>query len=318
MGKNEFQASYLSLSASGELAARAERGLAALKECRLCPRRCKINRLAGERGGCQTGRLAVVASYGPHFGEESPISGSSGSGTIFFANCNLGCVFCQNYDISHLGEGEEVTPGELAAMMLDLQERGCHNINFVTPSHVVPQILEALVIAVDRGLVVPLVYNNSGYDEVETLQLLAGVIDIYMPDFKFWEKDSARRLAGAADYPVRVRAAFKEMHHQVGDLMIDSRGIARRGLLVRHLVMPGGLEESRKILGFLASEISFDTYVNIMDQYRPCGRANEFPPVDRFLESEEYAEALEMARKAGLTRFDTRNWKSILRRLETL
>ncbi|MEN8142489.1 MAG: radical SAM protein [Thermodesulfobacteriota bacterium] len=315
MSKADSQSSYLALHESGELLARIERALAILGECRLCPRRCKVNRLEGEKGVCLTGRLAVVASYSPHFGEESPLVGQSGSGTIFISNCNLGCVFCQNYEISHLGEGEEVTAEQLAAMMVRLQGAGCHNINFVTPSHVVPQILEALPPAIGRGLKVPLVYNSSGYDSVEALSLLDGVVDIYMPDFKFWDKDSARRLAKAPDYPEKARAALREMHRQVGDLVIDGNGVARRGLLVRHLVMPGGLEETGAILDFLAREISVDTYVNIMDQYRPCGRAVEFPPLDRSLDREEYGEALAMAKEVGLKRLDERNWARILRQL---
>ena len=315
MKKSDNQSSYLGLYESGKLSARIDKALAILGECRLCPRRCKVNRLEDERGICRTGRLAVVASYAPHFGEESPLAGQFGSGTIFFTNCNLGCVFCQNYEISHLGEGEEVTAEQLAAMMVRLQEMGCHNINFVTPSHVVPQILEALPAAIDRGLSVPLVYNSSGYDSVETLALLDGVVDIYMPDFKFWDKDSARRLAGAPDYPEKARAALREMHRQVGDLAIGANGIARRGLLVRHLVMPGGLDETREILDFLAREISVDTYVNVMDQYRPCGRAGEFPPINRPLDWEEYGEALVMTKEAGLKRLDERNWGRILRQL---
>jgi putative pyruvate formate lyase activating enzyme len=256
-----------------------------------------------------------VSSYAPHFGEESPLVGSSGSGTIFFTNCNLGCIFCQNYEISHLGEGEEVTAEQLAAMMVSLQEKGCHNINFVTPSHVVPQILEALLIAIKKGLSIPLVYNSGGYDAIETLLLLDGVIDIYMPDFKFWDNDSARQLAAAPDYPERARDALKEMYRQVGDLQINDQGVACRGLLVRHLVMPGGLDETRHILEFLAREISAKTYVNVMDQYRPCGRAREFPPLDRPLDSNEYGEAMEIAKEVGLTRLDERNWSRILQRL---
>ncbi len=311
----KFKPGYLSLYESGELQARIERALVIIGKCCLCPRRCKVNRLEDEKGICRTGRLAVVSSYSSHFGEESPLVGQSGSGTIFFTNCNLGCVFCQNYEISHLGEGDEVTEEQLAAMMIRLQDMGCHNINFVTPSHVASQILEALPMAVERGLRVPLVYNSSGYDSVETLRLLDGVVDIYMPDFKFWEKDSARRLAGAPDYPEKAREALREMHCQVGDLVVDKSGIALRGLLVRHLVMPGGLEETRAILDFLAREISADTYVNVMDQYRPCGRAAEFPPIDRPLDREEYGEALVMAKEAGLKRLDERNWARILRQL---
>jgi putative pyruvate formate lyase activating enzyme len=245
-----------------------------------------------------------------------PGVGVVGRETIFFANCNLGCVFCQNYEISHLGEGEEVEPAELAAMMVSLQQRGCHNINFVTPSHVAAQILEALPAAIEGGLKAPLVYNSSGYDSVETLRLLAGIIDIYMPDFKFWDRESARRLAGAPDYPVIARAALKEMHRQVGDLVLDTRGLARWGLLLRHLVMPGGLAETEAILRFVAEEISRDTYLNLMDQYHPCGWAREFPPLDRTLAADEYRQALELAEKFGLRRLDRRDWQRLFRRLE--
>lgn len=306
---------YLSLYASGELLRRKDAALKGLACCQLCPRRCGVNRLAGEQGFCRTGRLAVVSAHHPHFGEEAPLVGSGGSGTIFFSNCNLGCVFCQNYEISHLGEGEEVSAEQLAAMMVRLGQQGCHNINLVTPSHVVAQILEALPLAVEAGLSVPLVYNTSGYDEVETLRLLEGIIDIYMPDFKFWSSASSRRFAKAADYPEKARQAIGEMHRQVGDLVINGEGLAEHGLLVRHLVMPGGLAETREILGFLARDISDRTYVNVMDQYRPCGRAMNFPPLDRMLLPEEYRQALELARQAGLTRLDRRDFAALLRAL---
>ncbi|MGV1098548.1 radical SAM protein [Thiovibrio sp. JS02] len=306
---------YLTLAAGGELKRRTESALALLASCRLCPRQCGVDRLANEKGICRTGRKAVVASYTPHFGEERPLVGVGGSGTIFFSNCNLGCVFCQNYGISHLGEGVEVSPGQLAAMMLSLQKQGCHNINLVTPSHVAAQILEALLPAIEGGLRLPLVYNSSGYDSVETLALLDGVVDIYMPDFKFWDKASAKRFARAPDYPERARAAIIEMHRQVGELVINQEGLAERGLLLRHLVMPGGLTETGAILGFIAEEISATTYVNIMDQYRPCGQALDFPPIDRSLRVEEYQEALRLAHAAGLTRLDERDFEKMLRSL---
>lgn len=306
---------YRALYASGELLRRKDAALAQLSCCELCPRRCGVNRLAGELGFCRTGRQAVVSAHHPHFGEESPLVGHRGSGTIFFANCNLGCVFCQNYEISHLGEGEEVSAPQLAAMMVRLGQQGCHNINLVTPSHVVAQILEALPLAVEAGLSVPLVYNTSGYDEVETLRLLEGVIDIYMPDFKCWSRASARRFVGAADYPEKARQAIGEMHRQVGDLVINDEGLAERGLLVRHLVMPEGLDETREILGFLARDISPHTYVNVMEQYRPCGQAMNFPPLDRMLLPEEYRQALELASQAGLTRLDQRDFVAMLRDL---
>jgi len=313
MTDNPQKSSYLRLYESGELAGRIEEGRLLLESCRVCPRRCGVNRLLDETGYCRTGRRAPVASFAPHFGEESPLVGEGGSGTIFFANCNLGCVFCQNYEISHLGEGEEVEPAELAAMMISLQGRGCHNINFVTPSHLAVQILEALPIAIEGGLKIPLVYNCGGYDSIETLRLLTGIIDIYMPDFKFWNGESARRLAGAPDYPAVARAALREMHRQVGDLLLDGRGLVRRGLLLRHLVMPGNPGETEAILRFVAGEISSHTYLNIMDQYHPCGRALEFPPLDRGLAADEYRRALEMADKFGLHRLDRRDWRKLMR-----
>lgn len=307
---------YLHLHASGELTARIAAARERLTCCTLCPRRCQVNRLAGEHGFCRTGRMANVASYHPHFGEESVLVGMGGSGTIFLTHCNLGCVFCQNYEISHLGEGVATPPGQLAAMMVSLQKQGCHNINWVTPSHVVPQLLEALGIAIDRGLQVPLVYNTSGYDALETLQLLDGVVDIYMPDFKFWAMESARRFCGAADYPEVARQAIREMHRQVGDLVIDAQGLAQRGLLVRHLVMPEGLAESREIFTFLANEISPTTYVNVMEQYRPCGQAFKYPPIDRPLDHAEYLEAVRLAKAAGLTRFDEGDVARLLRKMQ--
>ena len=306
---------YLALHASGELLRRKDAALARLSSCDLCPRHCGVNRLAGEQGFCRTGRLAKVAAHHPHFGEESVLVGQCGSGTIFFANCNLGCVFCQNYEISHLGAGDEVTAQELAVMMAHLAQQGCHNINLVTPSHVVPQILEALPLAIEAGLSVPLVYNTSGYDAVETLQLLEGIVDIYMPDFKFWSGESSRRFAKAADYPEKARLAVGEIHRQVGDLLINGEGLAEHGLLVRHLVMPEGLGESREIFTFLAKEISPATYVNVMDQYRPCGQAMDFPPIDRMLLAQEYRQSLELASQARLTRLEQRDFAALLRAL---
>lgn len=306
---------YLALHEQGKLTARIAAAQEMLSPCRVCPRECKVDRLNGEEGICRTGAKAVVSSYAPHFGEESPLVGSGGSGTIFLTHCNLLCVFCQNYEISHLGQGIETDAGQLASMMVSLQRQGCHNINFVTPSHVVPQILAALPKAVERGLSVPLVYNSSGYDSVEMLKLLDGIFDIYMPDFKFWTKESGRRYAKAPDYAARARIAILEMHRQVGDLVMDSAGVAVRGLLVRHLVMPGSLDETREILLFLAREVSVDTYVNVMDQYRPCGRASEFPPIDRRLGNDEFQEALKLAREAGLNRLDEKDWLGIFRRL---
>ncbi|HHT9126017.1 MAG TPA: radical SAM protein [Candidatus Brocadiia bacterium] len=296
--------SYIALYNSGELTERIEKANEALKECKLCPRRCKVNRLAGEKGICKTAELPIVSSYSPHFGEESPLVGRYGSGTIFITNCNLGCIFCQNYDISHLGEGTEVSLERFAEMMLRLQDMGCHNINFVTPTHVVPQILTALPIAIEGGLNVPLVYNTGGYDLVETLKLLDGVFDIYMPDFKFADPDVSTKFCKAKDYPEIAKSAIKEMHRQVGDLIINEEGIAERGLLIRHLVMPEGLAGTREVMKFLATEISKNTYVNIMDQYHPCGQAHKYPPIDRSVTFDEYQEALKIAREEGIERLD--------------
>ncbi len=330
--------SYLTLYESGELARRAKIAVEALAACRLCPRLCdadrvyggeskflsqnasaylkniksphpnplptRLRRVPGEgttsKPFCRTGRYAVVSSAFAHHGEEACLSGINGSGTIFFCHCNLRCVFCQNFDISWQGRGRETTADEIAAMMLDLQDQGCHNINFVTPSHVVPQILEALVLAVTDGLRLPLVYNSGGYDSVETLRLLRGVIDIYMPDFKFWDKGVSKQLANAEDYSQIARDALKEMHRQVGDLVLDDRGIARRGLLVRHLVMPGGLAGTKEIMHFLAHEISPHTYVNVMAQYHPAGNAGRYPSINRRITTAEYMEAVSIAREAGL------------------
>lgn len=306
---------YLTLYEQGDLATRITTALERLSPCQVCPRLCQVDRLNNEKGVCRTGVKAVVSSYGPHFGEESPLVGSGGSGTIFLTHCNLLCVFCQNYDISHLGEGIETDAGQLAAMMISLQRQGCHNINFVTPSHVVPQILAALPAAIAKGLSVPLVYNSSGYDSIDTLKLLEGIFDIYMPDFKFWTRESGKRYAKAPDYADKARKAILEMHRQVGDLVINAEGLAVRGLLVRHLVMPGGLAETRDILHFLAREISIDTYVNVMDQYRPCGKADQYPPIDRPLSHDEFQEALNLARESGLNRLDEKDWLRILRKL---
>ena len=310
-----IQAGYLVLHKEGNLGGRIAEARERLAPCRVCPRQCKVDRLANEKGVCRTGARAMVSSYTPHFGEERPLVGSGGSGTIFITHCNLLCVFCQNYEISHLGQGVETDAGQLAAMMVSLQRQGCHNINFVTPSHVVPQILDALPKAIEKGLTVPLVYNSSGYDSLETLQLLHGIFDIYMPDFKFWTRESGERFAKAPDYAAVAREAIVEMHRQVGDLVMDNDGVAVKGLLVRHLVMPGGLDETREILRFLAREVSAATYVNVMDQYRPCGKAHQYPPIDRRLTNDEFQAALKLAREAGLHRLDEKDWTGILKKL---
>ncbi len=309
------QGAYLTLHKQGTLVERIVEAEKRLSPCRVCPRGCKVDRLSDEKGVCLTGAKAVVSSYAPHFGEESPLVGSGGSGTIFFTHCNLLCLFCQNFEISHLGQGLETDADQLASMMISLQRQGCHNINFVTPSHVVPQILSALPQAIDNGLTVPLVYNSSGYDSSETLKLLEGIVDIYMPDFKFWSRESAKRYANAPDYPEVAREAVAEMHRQVGDLVMDDDGIAVKGLLVRHLVMPGGLDETGEIMRFLARMISKDTYVNVMDQYRPCGKAYQCPSIDRRLSSDEHRRAIGLARDAGLKRLDEKDWLRILKRL---
>ncbi|HKZ15941.1 MAG TPA: radical SAM protein [Geobacteraceae bacterium] len=299
-----FEPGYIRLHKSGELARRVEAAREILADCTLCPWHCHVNRLEGEKGVCRVGALPMVSSYGPHFGEERPLVGLHGSGTIFLSFCNLKCVFCQNYDISHLGEGREVEIGELGEMMLSLWRQGCHNINFVTPSHQAAQILAALPHAVERGLDVPLVYNCGGYEEVATLRLLDGIFDIYMPDFKYGDSATALRFSGSPRYVETAKEALKEMHRQVGDLVMDERGIALRGLLVRHLVLPAGLAGTAEVMDFIAREISPDTYVNIMDQYRPCYKAHEYPPLNRRITAAEFKEAVAIAREKGIHRLD--------------
>ena len=296
---------YLNALQNGTLERRAKCGIEALSQCNLCPRRCGIDRTAGDTGYCKTGSRAVVASYNAHFGEETPLVGRNGSGTIFFSHCNLLCNFCQNYEISHLGEGSELNDDQLASIMLDLQHAGCHNINLVTPSHVVPQILSALYLAAQRGLTVPLVFNCGGYDRVETLRLLHGIVDIYMPDFKFWDSQTARDTCNAPDYPEVAKSALIEMHRQVDDLRIDqASGLAYKGVLVRHLVLPGGLAGTANIMHFLAEQLSRQTYVNVMAQYRPCGRARDLEQLAVALSPVEYDQALGEAKAAGISRLD--------------
>jgi putative pyruvate formate lyase activating enzyme len=297
---------YLQLLHSGELKRRVVEAYTRLEACDICARECGVNRRHSPEGtGCHTGERAVVSSSGPHFGEEEPLVGRGGSGTIFFTWCNLSCQFCQNADISQLGHGHEVEPEELAQMMLSLQSQGCHNINFVSPSHVVPQILAGLLIAAQAGLHLPLVYNSGGYDSLKTLALLDGVVDIYMPDMKYADPKVARRYSKISDYPAVNQAAVKEMHRQVGDLTEDRQGVARRGLLVRHLVLPDGLAGTPGVVSFLRDEISPNTYINVMQQYRPCYRAHELPSLDRRISNQEYAEAVRLAQEAGL-RLDQR------------
>jgi len=296
--------SYLELFEKGGLRDRIETAREILHNCILCPRECKVDRLAGQTGVCKTAEKAWISSFNPHFGEEAPLVGTNGSGTIFFTHCNLMCIFCQNFDISHEGHGQEVTADQLATVMMQLQNSGCHNINFVTPSHVVPQILAAVEIAARDGLCIPLVYNSGGYDRVETLELLEGIIDIYMPDFKFWSTQVADKACDAADYPDVARKALIEMHRQVGDLELDESGIARKGLLIRHLVLPGGLAGTREIMRFVAGKISTNSYVNIMSQYRPCGRAAEVKELANYPSKKDLKEAMQAAREEGIRRLD--------------
>jgi putative pyruvate formate lyase activating enzyme len=299
---------YLALHESGKLRERARHALRLLDgHCLVCPRLCKVDRLADRAGLCRVGRHAVVASYFPHFGEEDCLRGRRGSGTIFFSGCNLRCVFCQNHDISWQLQGERVTPDRLAGMMLELQAIGCHNINWVTPEHVVPQILEALPLAVEGGLRLPIVYNTSAYDSPDSLALMDGVVDVYMPDFKLWSSERSRRYLAKRDYADVARHSVREMHRQVGDLVLDEDGMARRGLIVRHLVMPGLVDETEAILRFIAEELGAGTYVNVMAQYYPSGRTGEFPEIDRHLYRSEFARALELADELGLQRLDARS-----------
>ncbi|BDQ34326.1 radical SAM protein [Pseudodesulfovibrio portus] len=306
---------YLDLHASGELAERIAAALDGLADCRLCPRACGVDRMRGETGFCGAGRQAVVAAFNPHFGEEAVLVGQNGSGTVFFAGCNLGCRFCQNADISRDPRaGLPATPEELAGVMLDLQNRGCGNINFVTPSHVIPQILEALPVGIEHGLNLPLVYNTGAYDSVDALRLLDGVVDIYMPDVKIWDPALAEKYLCAGNYPERARRAVAEMHHQVGDLVVEN-GAAVRGLLVRHLVMPGEVAGTGQWMEFLAG-LSKNTCLNLMDQYRPCAGADLLPPIDRMCTREEFRTAEAEAEKHGLIRLDDRNDRFWARFLE--
>lgn len=295
-------AGYRSLLRSGELYHRVEQARGKLQSCRVCPRHCEVNRIAGELGTCLIGSKALVASANPHFGEEFPIRGLFGSGTIFFAGCNLRCLYCQNFDINHEPNGQELEPEELASLMLGLQEQGCHNINFVSPSHQVPQMLEGILVAGQRGLRLPIVYNTSSYDDVDMLKLLDGVVDIYMPDFKYADTVIGRRLSKIPDYPARAQAALKERHRQVGDLELDDEGLAVRGVLVQHLVLPGGLAGTEDVTRFLATEISRETYVNMMDQYHPAAKADRHPILNRLVTSREVDDARNLAHTCGLYR----------------
>lgn len=295
---------YIETYKNGTLGQRIKTANKILSSCSLCPRNCKVERTKDQTGICKTGKKAIVASYQSHFGEEKPLVGINGSGTIFFSYCNLLCNFCQNYDISHTGYGYETTPVQLANIMLHLQNMGCHNINFVSPTHIVPQILSALEVAIENGLNIPLVYNSSAYDTIETIKLLDGVIDIYMPDFKFWNSYSAKITCQAPDYPQKAKIAIKEMYRQAGDLKLDQDSIAVKGLLVRHLLMPDSLDETKNILRFIRNEISPDTYTNIMPQYHPSGKAQYTDKFNRTITRYEYLEALQVAKEIGLRRLD--------------
>jgi putative pyruvate formate lyase activating enzyme len=300
----QTQSSYLSLLENGELERRALLAQQQMAACSMCAWDCRVDRFAGKLGVCRTGRLARVSSYGTHLGEEDVLRGWRGSGTIFFSRCNLRCQFCQNAEISQMDTGREVQPEELAGMMLELQAQNCHNINLVSPSHVVPQILAALLLAARSGLQLPLVYNTGGYDSVETLKLLDGIVDIYMPDMKYASPIIARKYSKVQRYPEVNQAAVSEMHRQVGDLVIDQRGLAVRGLLVRHLVLPNNLAGTAEIARFLVEEISAGTYINLMDQYSPAYKASQYPKLNRRVTPKEYLSAIHMARTAGLHRLD--------------
>jgi putative pyruvate formate lyase activating enzyme len=301
-----FRSGYLALEESGELARREKVLWDKLSSCECCPRGCGADRLAGDKGICSSTARLKVHSAGPHFGEERELVGRGGSGTVFFSNCNLLCCFCQNWEINHRGDGDFVSHRELAGMMLDLQRRGCRNINLVTPSHVVPHIVKAVRLAIPRGLEVPLVYNTSGYDSLETIKLLDGVVDIYLPDFKYQDGElAARYSAEASDYPEVAAATIMEMHRQVGHLETDAQGNATRGLIIRHLVMPHNIGGTDEFVRWVAEELSPGTYVNLMAQYRPAHRAEEYPKISRRLTRQEWRQAVEWARDAGLENLHT-------------
>lgn len=297
----DFLPAYIQLYETGSLEKRAAAAYEMLRECNLCPRECGVDRLQGEKGFCKSDARVMISSVGPHFGEEPPLVGRHGSGTIFFTNCNLGCVFCQNHDISHQGRGKKIETDELADAMIALQDMGCHNINFVTPTHYIPQILASLLIAVKNGLHVPLVYNCGGYESIDALKLLDGVFDIYMPDMKYGNNDAGEKYSRAPNYFDAMTAAVSEMHRQVGDLAVNSQGISERGLLIRHLVLPGDLAGTRKIMEYIA-RLSKNSYVNIMAQYRPEYRSLKYPELSRRISSQEFKDAISLAESVGLSR----------------
>jgi len=291
---------YFSLYQNGILEGRAKEGYRILENCHLCPRGCSVNRLKKERGFCKSGKNPIVASWSSHFGEEPPISGPFGSGTIFFTNCTLSCCFCQNYPISQLGEGNEETVTSLSRMMLSLQEKGCHNINLVTSTHFVPQILRAILLAIPKGLKIPLVYNSSGYESLNTLKLLDGIVDIYMPDFKYGDDKQGEIYSEVPDYFSRTKESIREMYRQVGNLKLDKKRIAKRGLLIRHLVLPNDLAKSENVLKFIAAETSLDTCLSLMAQYFPANRAPQIPEFNRRITRREYEKVLDLASSLGL------------------
>jgi putative pyruvate formate lyase activating enzyme len=308
INRREFVPAYLKAYEADKLASKVETAKELLRSCSVCPRDCGVNRLANKQGICKTGRRARVSRAFAHFGEEDCLRGRKGSGTIFFNGCNLGCVFCQNFEISQSPEGQEMDPSELAGLMLSLQRAGCHNVNLVTPEHVVPQILEALPEAVERGLRLPLVYNTGAYDSLESIQLMDGVVDVYLPDFKLWDQTRSAKYLRAGDYPEAARRAIKAMHEQVGVLCLDEEGLAVRGVLVRHLIMPGQAQDTQHIVEWLARELSVDTYLNLMDQYHPMHRVASNPPffeINRRIFSSELQQAIQFAKGAGLWRLDS-------------
>ncbi len=304
--RKQFEVAYLGLERRGELARREQALKAIYRECRLCPRQCGANRTRGETGVCRSTDRAKVYSSHPHFGEESPLTGRKGSGTVFFSNCSLLCVYCQNWEIAHRGDGRFVSDETLGRLMVDLQEQGCHNINLVTPTHIVPNIVGGLRAAIARGLRVPLVYNCGGYEPVEIIRLLEGIVDIYLPDYKYTDGAMAAKYStDAKDYPQVAAAAIEEMHRQVGELVTNEQGIALRGLMVRHLVLPENIAGTDRFVRFVAERLSRSTYVNIMAQYRPEHRARRYPELSRRITREEYRQALRWADEAGLTNVAT-------------
>jgi len=305
MPRKDFEAAYLRLERSGELAERARALYSIYRSCRLCPRQCGVNRLKGEKGVCSSTSRAKVYSAHAHFGEEKPLVGRGGSGTIFFSNCNLLCVFCQNWEINHRGDGSYASDENIGRLMIDLQDSGCHNINLVTPTHCVPNTVQGLRSAIKRGLRVPIVYNCGGYEPVEIIKLLDGIVDIYLPDYKYTDNAMAEKYSsGATGYPEVAAAAIEEMHRQVGEVVVDEKGVALRGLMIRHLVLPHNIAGTDKFVQFVAKKLSTSTYVNIMAQYRPEHQAHKYPELSRRLTRDEYPQAIRWAREAGLTQLD--------------